>query len=351
MKATKWMTLVLLGVTLSVTPTFAQRGHSSGSSRGGFSGGNRSSSSMGSSRGGGFSGASSRSTSSMGSSRSMSSPSRSTTTYSPSSSRSISTTRATHSSASTPSRQMSTGTSSVGRSTSTPSRESFSRTKSDSRVATPRSQSSAEMGSPRGSSKMGAPKDARSLVTSRPVPTTKRPGYAERTPSPQYASPAQPRGPMPPSHIHPHVHPAPFFHHPIHHGFIHMHPIYWDPFLPPVIHWGGFWGFCWGYWAGSYCTDVVVVREYVKETQKANLIDFVMTDDLMYALIEDADGETYLRVFDKDDNILAQHPVGRKYVKTTLDPDNGGCWIMKKKDKDPLLFIYSNNELLIYEAD
>ena len=129
-----------------------------------------------------------------------------------------------------------------------------------------------------------------------------------------------------------------------------MHPIFWDPFLPPVVYWPGLWGYCYGYWGHGCCTNVVVVRDYMRSTYNVEMIDYAMSGDLMYALVEDG-GSTYLRVFDKADNLLAQHPVHRKYQKLQIDTENGGCWIMKKRDKDPLLFIYSDGELLIYEAD
>ena len=105
-----------------------------------------------------------------------------------------------------------------------------------------------------------------------------------------------------------------------------------------------------GYWAGSVCSNDVAVSEYVSTTHHMKMTGYVISGDLMYALVEDG-GSTYLRVFDKADNLLAQHPVSSKYVTITLDKDNGGCWIMKKRDKDPLLFLYTEGELLIYEAD
>lgn len=80
------------------------------------------------------------------------------------------------------------------------------------------------------------------------------------------------------------------------------------------------------------------------------MIAYAISGELMYALVNDA-GDTYLRVFDKADNLLAQHPVHKKYRTLTIDAENGGCWIMKKNDRDPLLFLYADGELLIYESD
>ena len=99
-------------------------------------------------------------------------------------------------------------------------------------------------------------------------------------------------------------------------------------------------------------TDVVVVREYVKETYSMDLITYAMSGDYMYALVNDPDGHTYLQIYDKNDKLLAEQQVSRKYCKLQIDPENGGCWIMKKRDKDPLLFFYTpEGQLLIYEAD
>ena len=49
--------------------------------------------------------------------------------------------------------------------------------------------------------------------------------------------------------------------------------------------------------------------------------------------------------------LLAEQKINHKYNKCEIDRENGGCWIFKKGDKDPLLFIYTNGEFLIYEAD
>ena len=62
---------------------------------------------------------------------------------------------------------------------------------------------------------------------------------------------------------------------------------------------------------------------------------------------------TWLQVYDKEDHLLAEQKIHRKYCNMVIDPENGGCWISKKHDKDPLLFIWVPEEakLLIYEAD
>lgn len=331
MKTNRWIVVMMAGALLIATPAWAQR-------RGGGGGRSSSSAPRSSSMSRGFS----------GSSRSFSSPSRSFSTPSRStSSRSYSTPASR-----TPSRSYST----PGRGPeASATRSSFSgRTPSAStrRVesTTPRTSSST----------------MRSTYTSRPGASTMRPpsGGVRTTMEgpahfggnkgpvsgmrPGYAHPLHPHGPLPPSHRP--IRPAPYFYHPIHHHYIHMHPIYWDPFLPPVVYWPGLWSFCVGYWAGSYCSDYTVVHEYVSNTHHVDMIGYAISGDLMYALVRDGD-ETYLRVFDKADNLLAQHPVNKKYSTLSIDADNGGCWIMKKNDKDPLLFLYADGQLLIYETD
>lgn len=96
---------------------------------------------------------------------------------------------------------------------------------------------------------------------------------------------------------------------------------------------------------------MVVVREYVKDNYKVDMIDFAMSGDIMYALVNDRDGKTYMQVYSNEDKLLAEQVVNKKYCKLEIDKENGGCWIFKKNDKDPLLFIYTEGELLIYEAD
>ena len=98
--------------------------------------------------------------------------------------------------------------------------------------------------------------------------------------------------------------------------------------------------------------DVVVVRNYARESYNIDLITYAISGDYMYALVNDPDGHTYIQVYDQNDKLMAEQQVSRKYCKMEIDPENGGCWIMKKRDKDPLLFLYTEDgQLFIYEAD
>jgi hypothetical protein len=147
------------------------------------------------------------------------------------------------------------------------------------------------------------------------------------------------------------MHPAPYFYHPYHHCMIHMHPIFWHPVPPRPIFWPGFWLYCNSYWYDYHVTDVVVVHKYIHDTYNVDMVSYAISGDLMYAIVNDVDGNTYMQVFDRNDKLLAEQKISSKYIKTEIDRENGGCWIFKKRDKDPMLFMYAEGELLIYEAD
>ncbi len=163
-----------------------------------------------------------------------------------------------------------------------------------------------------------------------------------------YARPGHPGGYVPPA-ARP-IHPAPYFYHPWHHHMVHCHPVYWDPFPPRPWYWPGFWHYCNSYWYDYHVTDVVVVRDYVRDTYHVDMITYGISGDIMYAIVRDG-GSTYLQVYDKDDHLLAEQKINKKYCNMVIDAENGGCWISKKHEKDPLLFIWADGQLLIYEAD
>ena len=394
MKTSRILAVMVMGIALCVTPVYAQRGHGGGGgSRGGgssFSGGSRggSSHSSGMSRGSSYSGSSSSrgySSSSSSSSRSYSSPSSSSRSYSSSSSSShrsyspsTSSSRSYSSSSSSSSRSYSSpsgsGSSRSYSSPSAPSRGSYgggshrpsSEMRGSSRPTVTRG--SATTGVARGkysgtrphSSGVGGPtrgnvaptpatpgSRGRSDVANRPAGTMGGPTTGARTAP--YSRPGRPGGVTPPSSRP--MHPAPYFHHPHHHGMIHMRPVIWHPLPPRPLFWPGFWYYCNSYWYDYHVTDVVVVRQYVNDTYHVDMIDYAMSGDYMYALVNDSDGKTYLQVYSNEDKLIAEQVVNKKYCKLEIDRENGGCWIFKKGDKDPLLFIYTGSELLIYEAD
>ena len=363
MKTSKIITLAMMALALMATPALAQRG-GGGGSRGG--GGGSHSSSVSSSRSGGSShssySGSSRSSSSSSSSRSYSSSSSSSSRSYNAPSRSSSS-NSSNRSYNAPSRSNS-GSSSV-RSSAAPSREGARRAPEvrgareagvTPRSAAPRSgvrdggvaprradgpapsRRDVAGGSPRVGSHSGAPTDAPGgrVSTGRANDVT------------PYARPGRPGGVMPPSHRP--IHPAPYFHHPYHHHYVHCHPIFWDPLPPRPWYWPGFWLYCNSYWYDYHVTDVVVVRDYVQNKYNVDLVTYGISGDIMYAIVRDG-GDTYLQVYDKDDHLLAEQKINRKYCNMVIDSENGGCWISKKNEKDPLLFIWADGQLLIYEAD
>lgn len=229
-----------------------------------------------------------------------------------------------------------------------PGAESSMRSRTGSVPAQVRSRAAVEGRSEaagRGGVRAGGPaKDGSRVAT-----VNGRPSGIAPTPEGRYARPGHP-GPLPPSHRP--IHPAPYFWHPHHHCMVHCHRLYWDPFIPRPYYWPGFWVYCDSYWYDYHVTDMVVVRQYVNDTYKLDLITYAISGNYMYALVNDPDGHTYLQIYDREDKLLAEQRVSRKYCKIEVDPENGGCWIMKKRDKDPLLFFYTEDgQLLIYEAD
>ena len=163
-----------------------------------------------------------------------------------------------------------------------------------------------------------------------------------------YARPGRPGGALPPSHRP--IHPAPYFHHPWYGHVVHCHPIFWDPFPPRPWYWPGFWVYCNSYWYDYHVTDVVVVHDYVQQTYNVDMVTYGISGDIMYAIVRDH-GDTYLQVYDKEDHLLAEQKINKKYCNMVIDAENGGCWISKKHNEDALLFIWAEGQLLIYEAD
>lgn len=373
MKMSRLISMVILGVALVATPVYAQRGgggrsgggsssHSSGGSRGGgysgssYSGGSRSSSSSYSSGRSGSSYSSGRSGSSYSSGRSGSSNYSSSRSSSSPSYSSSSSSRSSDYSSSRSSNNYSSGRS--GNSSNSSTRSDFRSGSRSGDVSRSNAVSHSRTGSvpseirSRSGQKAGrgdATRGAMSGDRSGGLGTVGRPSGLAPAPEGGYARPGHPGGPVPPSHRP--MHPAPYFYHPHHHCMVHCHQLYWDPCCYHHWHWPGFWIYCNSYWYDYHVTDMVLVRQYTRENYKMDLIAYAINGDYMYALVNEADGHTYIQIYDQNDKLLAEQQVSRKYCKMEVDAQNGGCWIMKKKDRDPLLFLYADGQLLIYEAD
>ncbi|MBP5341143.1 MAG: hypothetical protein J6Y52_02130 [Bacteroidales bacterium] len=355
MKTSKVITVMMMALALSAVPALAQSPTRGGG--GGRSGGSVSSPSR--SSGSSFSGSSRSSSSFSGSSsRSYSSPSRSNSSFSNSSRSTTSPSRSNNSysspSRSTTSPSRGSGIPSSARRAGTvgsgsnpsPSRSVGSATRSGVRGG---GAPAGTVGSPTRSNAGGSinmPPNGSSATAS---PTRAgAPGAPSAPGATGYARPGRPGGYMPPASRP--IHPAPYFYHPWHHHMVHCHPLFWDPLPPRPWYWPGFWLYCNSYWYDYHVTDVVVVRRYVQDTYNVDMVTYGISGDIMYAIVRDG-GETYLQVYDKNDHLLAEQKINRKYCNMVIDSENGGCWISKKHDKDPLLFIWADGQLLIYEAD
>ena len=356
MKITRLLSIVLLGVTLvAASPAYAQRGG------GGRSGGSSSSSHSGGSRSSGSSFSSSRGSSSSSgrSSSSFSSSSRSSSSYSSSPSRSSSSSHSSSSfsssrSSSTPSFSGSSsyysGSSSSSGLRSSGSASGSSRSASSSSFSTPATSRTGsvptQMRNGQSGSRSGAVTGSHDNAVRSNSTGVRTDGGNSRTADAQVGN-GRPSGIAPAASGGNHHHP----HHNPYYGDPRYHQIYWDPFPPRHYYWPGFWVYCDSYWYDYHVTDIYVVRQYMKETYNMELVAYAISGDYMYALINDRDGHTYLQIYDKNDKLLAEQRVSHKYIKMEVDSQNGGCWIMKKRDKDALLFLYLDGQLLIYEAD
>ncbi|MBR1784517.1 MAG: hypothetical protein IJ760_03645 [Bacteroidales bacterium] len=359
MKSSKAIVMAMALLALGASPALAQRG---GGSRSGGGGGSHSSvSSSRSSSGGSFS-SGSRSSSSSSSRSSVGSSSSSSSRSSSSVSRNTPSTRSSSSAASTPSTRSSSSFSGSRGSESRPSgtvqRGTTRASHEGVRGREARRTSSASFPGARGAATTtgGAHgQQAGRAPMKAPGGSVHANGLPASDPSVRrefegngLARPGRPGGHMPPA-ARP-IHPAPYFHHPWHGYVVHCHPIFWDPIPPRPWYWPGFWRYCNSFWYDYHVTDVVVVRRYVQDTYHVDMVTYGISGDIMYAIVRDG-GSTYLQVYDKDDHLLAEQKINKKYCNMVIDSENGGCWISKKKDKDPLLFIWAEGQLLIYEAD
>lgn len=329
MKTSKFATLVMMGLALSFTPALAQR------SGGGNRGGGSHSSSV--SRSSGSSGSSRSSSSFSSPSRSSSPATRSSSSFSSPSRSSASGSRSSYSgdrTSGTRSAAAAARNSAVRASGSADGFRSSSRNTGTRGSATVRHSGNGNSGRVASAGRSSSSHGNNVYST----PSSRNSGYAR---------PGHP-GVLPPSHRP--IRPAPYFHHPWHGYVVHCRPIYWHPVPPRPWYWPGFWHYCHSYWYDYHVTDVVVVRQYVQETYKVDMVTYGISGDIMYAIVRDG-GNTYLQVYDKDDHLLAEQKINKRYCNMVIDADNGGAWISKKNNKDALLFIWADGQLLIYEAE
>lgn len=138
--------------------------------------------------------------------------------------------------------------------------------------------------------------------------------------------------------------PHHYFYHPVYHRHIYMRPVYWDPWIwTTPVYWYGWWNYCY-----TYPThDIIVVKQYVKDTYQKDIIAYVVYNEYIYSIVKE-DGDTYLEIFSKDDELVFKHEINKKYNNLVVDNDSDGVWCLKKNDKDPL-FIGHDDGFYIYE--
>lgn len=151
-----------------------------------------------------------------------------------------------------------------------------------------------------------------------------------------------------PHHYYHHYHhPHPYHHHchhPHYHRDIYLHRLYWNPYCPVVVI-DGFWIYTHNYYHVDYVTRYSYINT-INTTMTVDIIDFVV-DDIYTYCIERFDYITYFRVYDKDNRLVAQQKIGRKYKELVYDTESNGVWCMGKRDKDNLFFVMSEDEQLI----
>ena len=149
-----------------------------------------------------------------------------------------------------------------------------------------------------------------------------------------------------PHHVPHGMHPAPPIHHPIHHRPIYMHYHLYDRHYWFVhnLYWHDYWHYVHSY---NY-TEAIIYANNVRPGTETLAI--AMDENYVYTIYKDNYmNETYFVITDKDDNVLVKTIVHKKYCK--LIPENNGVWLLKKKDKDPMFFMYQDGNLYRYEED
>lgn len=176
--------------------------------------------------------------------------------------------------------------------------------------------------------------------------STPHPGVGHpHNPHPNVGHPSHPHPPVA-HHPHPHhVHPYHHYHyHPHFHRDIYLHRVYWNPYRPVVVI-DGFWLYTHNYYYVDYVTRYSYIST-INNTMTIEVVDFVVDDTYTYC-IEKVDYDTYFRVYDKDNTLVAQQKIKSKYKELVYDTESNGVWCMGKRDKDNLFFVMSEDGQLI----
>ena len=107
----------------------------------------------------------------------------------------------------------------------------------------------------------------------------------------------------------------------------------------------GFWLYTHNYYYVDYATRYSYIST-INNTMTIEVVDFVVDDTYTYC-IEKVDYDTYFRVYDKDNTLVAQQKIGKKYKELIYDETAKGVWCIGKKDKDNMFFTMTEDGQLI----
>ena len=149
-------------------------------------------------------------------------------------------------------------------------------------------------------------------------------------------------------HIH-HVpqgmHPRPPMYHPIHH---HRHIFMTYRVCNDWMYHEMIWRHYWYYTHFWMHEPSVVIMHVNSETPANTLLDYVVTDNMVFSLYRDNyDYKTYFAITDEYDNTLARVSVGRKY--TRLMTDENGVWVLSRSSNSAKYFMYIDGKLYMYD--
>lgn len=88
----------------------------------------------------------------------------------------------------------------------------------------------------------------------------------------------------------------------------------------------------------------------MKRNYDMNMIDYGFSEGVLYVISEDSKG-VFLQACDEDGHVLDEQEISREYKSIVITEENSGCWILKKRDKDPLYYNYDGKHLLRYDFD
>ena len=175
-------------------------------------------------------------------------------------------------------------------------------------------------------------------------------GYVHGPRPETHATPRpQPHGPSyGNAHPVPHgYHPRPPMHHPIHHRPIPMHHCIYDHWRFSGMLWHNYWYHMHTY---SYLPHSVVIVNFNRMGYPNKLIDYVVTDSLIFSLyVDNLSGKRYFAITDDNDNTLARVEVARRYEKIMVD--QYGVWLLPRNGNNPMYFMFIDGELYIYDCD